>query len=216
METLIRTTPEVYAAINRVTATLSTIGISKNRQTTGGSTFKYRGIDDVINTLSPILAAEGLCVLPRILNCNTVERTSKSGGQLFYTTVEAEFDFVSAKDGSMHTCRTFGEAMDSSDKSTNKAMSAAYKYVAFQAFAIPVEGTPDADEIVHEVAAEVVKITLQQSTEVMALLNSFEMTAVEFCKVGGVRSINELPAANLSKSLAWIEKIGAKRQGVTA
>jgi hypothetical protein len=65
--------------------------------------------------------------------------------------VEAEFDFVSAEDGSKHTVRTFGEAMDRGDKATNKAMSAAYKYAAFQAFAIPTEGDNDADASTHEV-----------------------------------------------------------------
>jgi hypothetical protein len=42
--------------------------------------------------------------------------------------------------------------MDSGDKATNKAMSAAYKYAAFQAFAIPTEGDNDADAHTHEVA----------------------------------------------------------------
>ena len=64
---------------------------------------------------------------------------------MFYVTVEAEFDLVSADDGSKHTIRTFGEAMDSGDKATNKAMSAAFKYAAFQAFCIPTEGDNDAD-----------------------------------------------------------------------
>ena len=58
----------------------------------------------------------------------------ESGGALFYTTVDAEFDFVSAVDGSKHTAATIGEAMDSGDKSTNKAMSIAYKYAVFLTF----------------------------------------------------------------------------------
>jgi hypothetical protein len=41
--------------------------------------------------------------------------------------------------------------MDSGDKATNKAMSAAYKYAAFQMFAIPTEGDNDADGHTHEV-----------------------------------------------------------------
>lgn len=41
--------------------------------------------------------------------------------------------------------------MDSGDKATNKAMSAAYKYAAFQAFAIPTEGDNDADGSTHEI-----------------------------------------------------------------
>jgi hypothetical protein len=68
--------------------------------------------------------------------------------------VHAEFDFVSASDGSKHTVSTFGEAMDSGDKATNKAMSAAYKYAAFQAFAIPTEGDNDPDNSTHEVKAK--------------------------------------------------------------
>lgn len=41
--------------------------------------------------------------------------------------------------------------MDSGDKATNKAMSAAYKYAAFQAFCIPTEGDNDADATTHSV-----------------------------------------------------------------
>jgi hypothetical protein len=44
--------------------------------------------------------------------------------------------------------------MDSGDKATNKAMSAAYKYAAMQAFCIPTEGDNDADAQTHEVKAK--------------------------------------------------------------
>lgn len=145
---------EVYKAINAVQAALSKTGISKDRQTTGGgASFKFRGIDDVYAAVSPLLAEHKLCIIPRCIARTYVERQTKSGGALFYVTVEAEFDFVSAVDGTKHTARTFGEAMDSGDKATNKAMSAAYKYAAFQTFAIPTEGDNDADAHVHEVAA---------------------------------------------------------------
>jgi len=143
---------KVYKAINSVQTALSKIGISKDRTNSQGSGYKFRGIDDVYNALSPLLAEHGLCILPRMLSREIVERMSKSGSALFYVTVEAEFDFVSAEDGSKHTIKTFGEAMDSGDKATNKAMSAAYKYAAFQAFAIPTEGDNDADSHTHEVS----------------------------------------------------------------
>lgn len=135
----------VYKAINAVQTDLARSGIAKDRRNTQGATYMFRGIDDVYNALAPLLAAHGLCILPRVLSRECVERSSKSGGALFYVTVEVEFDFVCAEDGSKHTVKTFGEAMDSSDKATNKAMSAAYKYAAFQAFAIPTEGDNDAD-----------------------------------------------------------------------
>lgn len=143
----------VYAKIAAVQGSLAKHGIGKNRRNNSpGGNYAFRGIDDVYNALAPLLAENGLCVLPRILSREIVERKSAKGNPLFFVTVEAEFDFVSADDGSKHTTRTFGEAMDSSDKATNKAMSAAYKYAAFMTFAIPTEGDNDADATTHEVA----------------------------------------------------------------
>jgi len=141
----------VYKAINAVQSELSKTGITKDRMNTQGTGYKFRGIDDVYNAIAPLLAKHGLCILPRVLARQCDERTSAAGKALFYVTVEAEFDFVCAEDGSKHTVKTFGEAMDSGDKATNKAMSAAYKYAAFQAFSIPTESDNDADLHTHEV-----------------------------------------------------------------
>ena len=144
---------KVYKAINKVQAELAKIGITKSRTNQQGATYKFRGIDDIFNTVSPLLAEHGLCILPRVLARQCVERITSKGSAIFYVTVEVEFDFVCAEDGSKHTVKTFGEAMDMSDKATNKAMSAAYKYAALQAFAIPTEGDNDADAHTPEVAA---------------------------------------------------------------
>lgn len=143
----------VYIAINAVQAALAKTGIAKDSRNTQQN-YNFRSIDSVYNVLSPLLAGHGLCILPRMLSRQCVERQTAKGGALFYVTVEAEFDFVSAEDGSKHTVKTFGEAMDSGDKATNKAMSAAYKYAAFQTFAIPTEANEDADAQTHEVMAE--------------------------------------------------------------
>jgi hypothetical protein len=147
---------KVYQAINAVQAELASIGISKSSRNNQGAGYNFRGIDAVYNVLSSIMAKNGLCIIPRMLTRISEERVSKAGGALFYITVEAEFDLVSAEDGSKHTARTFGEAMDSGDKGTNKAMSAAYKYMAFQTFAIPTEGDNDADSQTHEVSAKII------------------------------------------------------------
>lgn len=145
-------TANVYSKIAAIQAALAKTGIAKSRRNQQQN-YSFRGIDEVYAALAPLLAEHGLCVLPRILTREVVERTTAKGGALFNVTVEAEFDFVSADDGSTHTVRTFGEAMDSADKATNKAMSAAYKYAALMAFAIPTEGDNDADSTTHEVAA---------------------------------------------------------------
>lgn len=145
---------KVYRAINNVQTELAKIGISKSKRNSQGTGYNFRGIDDVYNVLSSIMATHGLCIIPRMISRSCEERSSRNGGALFYVTVEAEFDLVSADDGSKHTARTFGEAMDSGDKATNKAMSAAYKYMAFQTFAIPTEGDNDSESQTHEVASK--------------------------------------------------------------
>ena len=143
---------KVYEKIAAVTAELSKIGISKDSKNTSQG-YAFRGIDAVYGALSPMLSKHGLCILPRVTDRQVIERQNRQGTALFYVTLTVEFDFVAAEDGSKHTVITVGEAMDSGDKASNKAMSAAYKYAAFQAFCIPTEGDNDADSQTHEVAA---------------------------------------------------------------
>jgi hypothetical protein len=184
---------KIYKAINAVQTELSTIGITKDRTNSQGSGYKFRGIDDVYNAIAPLLAKHGLCILPRVLTRECVERSSKAGAALFYVTVEVEFDFVSAEDGSKHTVKTFGEAMDSGDKATNKAMSAAYKYAAFQAFSIPTESDNDADAFTHVVqsqsAPKVTDATINALLDDIAESNTHDQLREAFFKA--IRTVGD-------------------------
>ena len=141
----------VYEAINQVQLAMSRDGIGKSRRNEQQG-YAFRGIDDMYNALSIPLASFGLCIIPRFRNRTLTERTTQKGSVLFYVTVEGEFDLV-GPDGSKHTAVAFGEAMDSADKATNKAMSAAFKYMCMQLFCIPTEGDNDADATTHELQA---------------------------------------------------------------
>jgi ERF superfamily len=154
----------VYQAIHRVSAAMSVRGISKDARNQQQG-YNFRGIDSVLNALSTALVEAGLVILPRCVERNTVERVTAKGGALFYVTCKVEFDLVSTEDGSKHTVCTYGEAMDSADKATNKAMSAAYKYLAFLVFCIPTEATPesDADFITHDSLVPALKASIAQA-----------------------------------------------------
>lgn len=140
---------QIYKSINAIQSDLAKVGISKDRRNQQQG-YAFRGIDDVYAALAPLLAKHNVCILPRTTEHKVIERQTQRGGVLFYTTVRVEFDFVSSIDSSVHTCIIYGEAMDSADKSTNKAMSAAYKYACLQTFCIPTEGDNDADATTHE------------------------------------------------------------------
>jgi hypothetical protein len=141
----------VYQKIANVMAEMAKVGIGKDKKNQQQN-FMYRGVDDVMNALAPVLSRAGLVILPRVIKRDVTERQSKSGGALFYVALEVEFDFVAAEDGSKHTVGPMiGEAMDSGDKASNKAMAIAYKYACFQAFCIPTEVVEDPDSEVHNV-----------------------------------------------------------------
>lgn len=208
---------KVYQAIAAVQAELAKTGIAKSRKNKQGEGYMFRGIDDVYAALAPLLAAHKLCVIPRVMQRDIAERQSRSGGALFYVTVHAEFDFVSAEDGSKHTAATFGEAMDSGDKATNKAMSAAYKYAAFMAFAIPTEGDNDADATSHTVVSDAganqgrslesavspdgpALIDDAQWAELVQLIEASKSDTQAFCKAYRIGSLRELPATSFERA----------------
>ncbi|HDW0017128.1 TPA: ERF family protein [Enterobacter ludwigii] len=189
---------KVYAAISAVAKEMAATGISKDRVNKVQG-FNFRGIDQVYNALAPALVTHGLVILPRLTERTCTERINKNGTALFYVVVKAEFDFVSTEDGSIHTVTTYGEAMDSGDKATNKAMSIAYKYAAFQAFCIPTEETAlDADAEVHQVAPQDAESALREFGDKAQLAQSVSELQDAYkdvwSKLGGIKSYEDRAA----------------------
>jgi hypothetical protein len=137
---------KIYPAMLVAMAEIGAIGKNKRNPQ---QNYNFRGIDDVLNNLQPALLKAKMFVIPRLSEISHEERATKAGGTIIYTTVRGEYDFISAEDGSKVTACTYGEGMDTSDKSTNKAMSAALKYAIIQAFAIPTEELVDSENDTH-------------------------------------------------------------------
>ena len=142
-------TKEIYRAIIGITEDLiKEGGIGKTRMNEQQK-FRFRGIEDIQNALAPLLVKHKVCIVPTFANRRTEQYDSRNGGKIFSTVVEGVFDLVSAMDGSSVRVTIPGEAMDTGDKSTNKAMSMAMKYASLLTFCIPTEGE-DADATAHD------------------------------------------------------------------
>lgn len=142
--------PAVLAAICEIMNAIGAIG--KDKRSEHGN-FKFRGIDDVMNVVAPLLRAHCVFISPSLVSATHNRFTSNGGGGLMNTTVEVNYTFTSAADGSQHTVGPIpGEGMDTGDKSTAKAMSVAMRTMLLQVFAIPTEDR-DPDHDVYEVAA---------------------------------------------------------------
>lgn len=106
--------------------------------------YAFRGIDDVYAAVQGIFATAGVFVIPEVIQQTREERQTQKGGTLIYTILTVRHTFY-AGDGSSVAAVTVGEAMDSGDKSSNKAMSAAMKYALIETLCIPTADPKDTE-----------------------------------------------------------------------
>lgn len=137
----------IFELMGKAMKDIGAIGKDSKNQQQG---FMYRGIDAVYNALNPVMAKYGLFICPEVLEQTREERQGRNGGNLLYSILKIKYTMY-APDGSNVSCIVVGEGMDSGDKASNKAMSVAMKYAAFQLFMIPTEEMVDPDAEVHEV-----------------------------------------------------------------
>lgn len=107
--------------------------------------FNFRGIDAVLDRVGPLLHKHGVVPIPIVeqQTYRDVEVGNKRT-QMREATVQVRYRFC-AVDGSYVDAVVPGEALDSGDKGTSKAMSVAYRTVLIQTLAIPTsEQDPDA------------------------------------------------------------------------
>lgn len=135
--------PLIFEAITAAMNDIEAIG--KNKQN-AIQRFYFRGIDDVYNSLHPIFAKNKIFTVPEVLDDKQeIRKTRDGGGTLTYRILKIKYTCY-AEDGSNISGIVIGEAMDSGDKSSNKAMSIGHKYFLMQLFAIPTEEIDDPDK----------------------------------------------------------------------
>jgi len=140
----------IYEALAKVMGEVGVVGKSrKNTQ----QNYAFRGIDDVVSACQDVLVKYGVVVAPRVVEHQREVIATKSGGSMASVRLLVEHTFY-ALDGSSVVATTLGEAMDSGDKASNKAMSAALKYALVETLMIPTYETDrDTETASPEMAA---------------------------------------------------------------
>jgi len=160
----------IYKALAAVNKSIKAIGKDRTNQQQG---FKFRGIDDVMNELHSLFAANEIIILQTVNEVNVTERTNQRGTALFYVRINVTYHFTHS-DGSMADVTVTGEAMDSGDKATTKALSIALKYALLQMFLIPTEDEKDPDAQTHEVKAQLPKPVVETTPEFQKAMEMIE------------------------------------------
>lgn len=179
----------VLKALVQVQADIAKAGIQKNQENTYDR-YKFRGIDDVLNALAPILAKHGVLIIPSMTECELRAVATAKGGTMTHAKAWVDYTIYDAEGDSI-THRFCGEAIDRGDKAINKAATAAYKYFLFEALCIPVQGTPDADSESHEASGP---ITQEQAQEIAARLESTGSDVTKFLSILGVDCVEAIPS----------------------
>lgn len=110
-----------------------------------GAKFKFRGIDAIVNAVGPAMRNHGVIVTPQLVDV-TRRDVSTSGGKASRETCVIVKYIFTGPDGTTLETIVPGEAMDSADKGTAKAMSVAFRIALLQALCLP---TDDADPDSH-------------------------------------------------------------------
>lgn len=143
----------IYKKMSQVMSDIKAVG---KDQTNSQQGFKFRGIDQFVNALYPALVKHGVFMAPRCVKeehlLKEVVRSNGKPGIDKHVSLLMEYDFY-AEDGSKVTVGPIAsEGLDSGDKATNKALSAALKYALIQTFSIPTADMAEADSESPELA----------------------------------------------------------------
>jgi hypothetical protein len=146
---------------------MDSVGAVRKADRNSSQNFNFRGIDAVVNAVSPALRHYGVVVTPELqsVEYGTVE-IGKNRTAMGHVRVVVKYTFT-AEDGSSLTATVPGEAMDSGDKATAKAMSVAFRTALLQALALPTD-EPDPDSQSYERAPAQAKV-MDEATYARAL-----------------------------------------------
>ena len=132
--------------IKKLSEVMGDVGAVRKGERNQAQGFNFRGIDSVVNAVSPALRKHGVIVVPRLLRQSYETVTvGRNATQMGHARVEVEYTFW-ADDGSYVSCSVAAESMDSGDKATAKAMSVAFRTALLQTLCVPTdEVDPDHD-----------------------------------------------------------------------
>lgn len=126
----------VQEAIAQVALEVGAIG--KNAQMESGpARYNYRSLDDLVNAVHEPLARNNVTFSPATIQVISEDKGSTRSGTTQYHIRAIVTYRVYGPSGDFIQASVLAEALDTSDKASNKLMSAAYKYAISQVLSIP-------------------------------------------------------------------------------
>ncbi len=137
--------------------------IKKNHQNQHQG-YKYRSIDDFYSSLNPLLSKHHVVLLPEVLSTSESTHTDSKGRLVYHVIATVKYTFAHITGGTL-SATVVGEGVDTGDKASNKAMTAAFKNCMQQVFIIPTGDPADSERDNVEVTAAPPQRVQQKKSE---------------------------------------------------
>lgn len=141
-------TDQPTGIFDALAAVMADVQAVAKRDKNNHQNFMFRGIDAVLNAVGPALRTHEVVVIPDVLDIHYDAVRTSQDKPATACRVTVAYRFY-ARDGSSVAATVPGEAWDSGDKATSKAMSVAFRTALLQALALPTD-EPDPDNDTYE------------------------------------------------------------------
>lgn len=136
-------TQKIHAKMAAILAEFPAVTKDKKNPSQG---YQYRGIDDALRELNPLLSKHGVYIqLVDLVPTFTDAGQTRSGTQQVRCVVVGKVRFVAGEDGSATECSLIGEGIDMGDKAMMKAQANGLKYVLWYTFCVPTDEKKDSE-----------------------------------------------------------------------
>ena len=213
---------KIYPALGKI---MSEVGAIEKGQTNTQQGFKFRGIDDFMNTLHGLFAKWKVIILPNETEAiqDPYTYTDSRGYEKiqFRSRIHFTFNFVSTEDGTSVFADGWGEAADNGDKGYNKCKSIALKYVLMQMFLVPTADIADPDKETPEEITQVAEKTPKTSPTKAVKVESGEsvldtaLKAVQAAKTRAeLEGIYKTYKSTIGKDATFVKALNDKAKDV--
>lgn len=189
----------IYQKMSAITTKLS--HVAKNLEVGfGASKYKAVGEADVLRAIKPLESEFGIYSYPynrSIIETGTLE--SAKGTKQIFERIEVVYRFVNVENPEEYIdIISYGDGLDSGDKSVGKAMTYADKYALMKAYKIITGDDPD-----QNISEDMKEITVKKNTLNSNLLNKARDLKISLDKVAiyANKNINELTDYDLASAI---------------
>ena len=159
--------------------------VGKNDRNTSQG-FAFRGIDAVINAVSPAFQKHKVIVIPTVVDKETTMIESAKGKAMTHVQLKVAYTFY-GHEGDFLSATVYSEAMDYGDKATAKAMSVALRTALLQTLALPTdEVDPDAQSYERSAAKP------EPTKPVSVSIEQIQLAQEALSQVADIESMDEL------------------------